>query len=62
MAKMLESTPPPRPQRRTVGLGDVIEVIARPVARMLGIQNCAACKERQERANAVRIPVGRRRT
>lgn len=62
MAKMLKSSrnPAPRPVR-TVGLGDVIEVVARPIARILGIQNCTACKERQARANAVRIPVGRQR-
>lgn len=61
MAKMLTSTPPPRPARRTVGLGDVIEVIARPVAKLLGIKDCQKCKDRQERANAVQIPIGRRR-
>ncbi len=61
MAKMLERTPPPPPQRRTVGLGDVIEVIARPIARVLGLQHCEECDKRQRQLNdRVRIPIGRR--
>ena len=38
--------------RTTFGLGDAVEVIARPFARLLGKTNCADCKRRKELLNA----------
>lgn len=38
--------------RRSFGLGDAIERVARPIASVLGIKDCGGCKKRQERANA----------
>lgn len=37
--------------RKKFGLGDAVEVIARPFARLLGKTNCASCKKRQELLN-----------
>jgi len=39
--------------RRTFGLGDAVEILARPVARMLGIKRCSNCEKRKQRLNRV---------
>lgn len=45
---------PPLPVTR-VGLGDVVERLARPFARVLGVEDCSGCKKRKERLNRVRL-------
>jgi len=62
MAKLLKNGPP-RPARPTIGAGQIIQVIARPIGRLLGIpENCESCNRRKEWLDQrVRIPVGRRR-
>ena len=39
--------------RRSMGLGDAVEVIAKPVARVLGIEDCAPCLQRKAQLNAI---------
>lgn len=39
--------------RKKFGLGDAVEVIARPFARVFGKTDCAPCKRRQEALNRV---------
>lgn len=35
--------------RRRIGLGTVVETLARPVAAALGMKDCKPCKERKKR-------------
>lgn len=35
--------------RRRIGLGTVVETLARPVAAVLGIKDCKPCKDRKRR-------------
>lgn len=39
------------------GLGDVVERLARPVAKVLGLEGCGGCKKRQETLNKL-VPFG----
>jgi len=65
--RVFESLPPEvqaQPHvRARFGLGDAVEVLARPVARALGLTNCGGCKDRQRRLNDLgeRIAAGTRR-
>lgn len=53
--RVFESLPPEfqsNPEvRRTFGLGDAVERVARPIARVLGLKKCGGCKDRQDRLN-----------
>jgi len=44
---------PSHKSQRTYGLGDAVEAVAKPVARALGIENCAPCLRRKARLNAM---------
>lgn len=48
------------PPEAGVGLGDLVERVARPVAKLLGLQDCGGCKARQKRWNRVRLLRGPR--
>lgn len=59
------ATPWRRPRKRTIrGLGDVVYVVAQPLARALDavagtrIQNCAGCAQRRDDWNH-KFPLGR---
>jgi hypothetical protein len=39
--------------RKYTGAGDVVAAAAKPVARWLGIRNCAGCAGRQKALNAL---------
>jgi len=59
-ARVFASLPPEiqaNPQvRRTFGLGDLVAVVAKPVARALGRKaDCAPCKKRQEALNRITL-------
>lgn len=41
--------------RKSFGLGDAVEILARPIARALGIKDCEGCRKRKERLNRVRL-------
>lgn len=41
--------------RKSFGLGDAVEVLARPVARALGIRRCSNCERRKQRLNRVTL-------
>ncbi len=39
------------PKRSSMGLGDVIEVVAKPIAKALGITDCEPCERRKAALN-----------
>lgn len=42
------------PVRSRRGLGDVVEVVAKPAAKMLGMPtDCLPCQKRKEKLNAI---------
>lgn len=51
--------PPLPPGEDGIGLGDIVERMARPVAKLLGLKDCGGCKARQKRLNRVRLLRGR---
>lgn len=57
--RVFESLPPEiraNPEvRRSFGLGDAVEILAKPIAGVLGIKNCAACAKRKARWNKVKL-------
>jgi hypothetical protein len=42
------------------GLGDAVAVVAEPVARLMGIEDCAPCQRRKAKLNAAGSRVGAR--
>ena len=48
----------PQVRAKYFGLGDAVEIAARPIARALGISNCGACAQRKALLN--KIPLFRR--
>ena len=42
----------PQVRAKYLGLGDVVEVLAKPVARVLGLAGCASCAARKAWLNA----------
>lgn len=46
--------------RRKFGLGDAVEVVAKPVARAFGIKDCAPCQRRKAALNAAGQRAGSR--
>jgi hypothetical protein len=57
--RVFESLPPEvqrNPEiRARFGLGDAVELVARPIARALGIKDCGGCAKRKARLNRVRL-------
>lgn len=57
--RVFESLPPEiqaNPEvRRSFGLGDAVEILARPFARALGLKDCEGCKKRKALLNRVRL-------
>ena len=57
--RVFESLPPEiqaNPEvRRSFGLGDAVEILARPFAKALGIKDCEGCKKRKALLNRVRL-------
>lgn len=39
-------------QEQGFGLGDAVEVVAKPIAQVLGIQDCLPCERRKQALNA----------
>jgi len=57
--RVFDSLPPEiqsNPQvRRSFGLGDAVEIMAKPIARALGIRRCSGCEKRKETLNRVKL-------
>ena len=57
--RVFESLPPEIQQnpevQRSFGLGDAVEILARPFAKALGIKDCEGCKKRKALLNRVRL-------
>ncbi len=57
--RVFESLPPEvqaNPEvRRSFGLGDAVEILAKPIARALGLKDCNGCKKRKAKLNKVRL-------
>lgn len=50
----------PSVKRKFLGVGDVVAAVAKPIARIVGVDpECKPCKDRQARLNA-RFPFRRR--
>ena len=43
--------PKQKPAQAPRGLGDVVETVAKPIAKALGIKDCAPCQRRKELLN-----------
>lgn len=41
------------PQARRLGLGDVVAIAAKPIAKIIHLTNCGGCSERQAKLNAL---------
>ena len=42
---------PFRPRQPINGLGDAVALVAKPIARVLGLKNCGGCDKRQQKLN-----------